>query len=141
MYCEYLKMKEKEWKRTVGFCVDEAFYIYDDGDKIGVAAISISEPCTIMHVPEHDSSTIFLEWINIYKPFQKKGYLAKVLPDIAEKYSVKNLMFVCRPEETNMYQHLGAVIVEYDKDRNMYAMNLMISDTKKSACLKQETAI
>lgn len=124
MNYRYERLTEGERESIIGFCVDDTFFIYDGSDKIGIVATSSVEPRTICEVPEHDPSTVFVEWIEVYESFRKRGYLGRILCDVFEKYDVHNIMFECSDELKEMYLHLGAEEVSYESFREMWTMNL-----------------
>ena len=104
--------REKEF----GISMDMTFDVQRDGVNIGKGGISKTS----------NPNEVFLEWIEFSPAFQGKHYLRSTLRAIASHLHIAEMIVEASEQHKEMYEHLGAILVDYDDFREMWEYRLTI---------------
>lgn len=122
-----VKISEKDYDRKhymrIGLHGDQAYEIKAEGKNAGILVMDECNPNTGEAVP-------YIEWVEIYKPFRKQGYLKDVIsilfetsPEIELSSSQSNLP---------MYMHLGATDYGIDDFTDNHMLTIKKEDYERS---------
>lgn len=85
----------------IPFHADNTYEIILDTTVIGIILISNCNP-------HFGNNCTFIEWVEIYPLYRKKGLFTKVISKIFSLYNTEELHFECNDKNLPMYLHMGA---------------------------------
>lgn len=95
------------------FAVDHSFLFMAKDTCVGQAHINI-----------YDDDTVFIEWVEIPPALRGQGYLSPILLCLMRHFGTDTLVFESSEDHKALYEHLGAVSIDYDDIRDMTTMEL-----------------
>lgn len=78
---------------------DNDYLFIENNQIIGECSLSFKE-------------NLYIEWIEIYEPFRKMGYLKEMFSILLKEFKTDTLEFYSKYELVNMYKHLGSTITK-----------------------------
>lgn len=106
-----IELRLEEDAADIGVVCD-VYGIYDNGVRIGWYGKNVMS----------DGAT-FIEYLEMDPEFRGQHRMKAVVKALKAEYSV--IEFDCSEELKPMWEHLGALVLTYDADREMYAMSIV----------------
>ncbi len=110
---KFEKKEQEEIQEITGYSVDLGFSIMCNEKRVG--HIFLNELLT---------GDYFIEWIEIFPEYRKKGYCKQTLMNIMDYLEIDEIQLETNEDFVSMYLHLGAEKLDYDDIREMYLLRL-----------------